>query len=65
MRALVDADVCIGCGRCVEICPEVFELDGEIAINRLGEGNEIPSQYEKACEEASSECPVDAITIEW
>jgi ferredoxin len=64
MRAIVDEETCIGCGRCVEICPDVFELDGEIAINKLGEGNEIPSQFEQACEEAASECPVEAITIE-
>jgi len=64
MCAIVDEETCIGCGRCVEICPEVFELDGEIAVNKLGEGNEIPSLYEQACEEAASECPVEAITIE-
>ena len=64
MRVIIDADTCIGCGRWVEICPEVFEFDSEIAINRLGEGNEIPSQFEHACEEAASECPVEAITIE-
>lgn len=52
------------CGRCVEICPEFFELDGEIAANKLEEANEIPSQFEQACEDAASECPVEAITIE-
>ena len=37
MRAIVDEETCIGCGRCVEICPDVFELEGEIAINKIGE----------------------------
>ena len=23
---VVDMDLCIGCGSCVELCPEVFEL---------------------------------------
>lgn len=64
MRVIVDEETCIGCGRCVEICPEVFELDGEIAVNKRGEGNDVPRQYEQACEEAASECPVEAITIE-
>ncbi len=64
MRVIVDEDTCIGCGRCAEICPEVFVLDGEIAVNELGEETDIPSQYEKACKEAAEECPVEAITIE-
>jgi ferredoxin len=64
MRAIVDEETCIGCGRCIEICPEVFELKGENAINKIGEGTGIPLQYEQACEEAASECPVEAITIE-
>jgi ferredoxin len=64
MRASVDEETCIGCGRCVEICPDIFELEGEIAVNKLGEGADIPSQFEQACEEAASECPVEAIAIE-
>lgn len=64
MRAIVDEETCIGCGRCVEICPEIFELDGEIAVNKLGEGTDIPIQYESACQEAAGECPVEAIAIE-
>ena len=64
MRVIIDEETCVGCGRCVEICPDVFVLDDEIAINKLGEGTDIPSQYEQACEEAAGECPVEAITIE-
>ena len=64
MRAIVDEETCIGCGRCVEICPDIFELEGEIAINKIGDGTDIPSQFEQACEVAASECPVEAIAIE-
>ena len=64
MRAIIDEEECIGCGRCTEICPEVFELKGEIAVNKFGKENDIPSQFEQTCEEAAGECPVDAITIE-
>lgn len=64
MRVIIDEKTCIGCGRCVEICPEVFDLDGEIAVNKLGEGEDIPPQYEQTCEEAAKECPVEAISIE-
>ncbi len=44
---------------------QVFELEGEIAVNKLGEGeNDIPPQYEQACAETASECPMEAITNE-
>ncbi|HAM50349.1 MAG TPA: ferredoxin, partial [Nitrospiraceae bacterium] len=26
MNVTIDIDVCIGCGRCEEICPAVFHL---------------------------------------
>ena len=29
MKAYVDKDACIGCGLCVDICPEVFSLDDD------------------------------------
>ncbi len=31
MKAKVDAELCTGCGPCVDICPEVFELGDDIA----------------------------------
>ena len=29
-------DACIACGTCVEICPDVFELEGDIASVKNG-----------------------------
>ena len=26
MKAIVDPDICTGCGECADICPEVFEM---------------------------------------
>ena len=29
MKIKVDQDMCIGCGMCVDICPEIFKLNSE------------------------------------
>lgn len=50
----VDKNKCIGCGLCVSICPEVFEIkDGKA---------EVKAQKDLPCvEEAIKSCPVSAI----
>ncbi len=48
---------CIACGACVDICPDVFELDGDIAT--LVEGADLSLDDEIV--EAAEECPVEAI----
>ncbi len=60
MKARVTED-CIACGRCVEICPEVFEM-GEDAAHVTVEV--VPKEYEDATQEAADECPTSAIVIE-
>ena len=62
MRAVVDKNVCIGCGACTGICPAVFDIDNDgyaIAIE-----GEIDSVDELAAKEACEDCPVVAISIE-
>ena len=60
MKARVTED-CISCGRCVEICPEVFEMGEDMAHVKVGV---IPQEYEDATQEAADECPTSAILIE-
>jgi len=56
---VVDYDECIGCGSCVELCPEVFEMRDEKAWV-IG-----PDKCNTCdCQEAVNACPSDAITIE-
>lgn len=53
----VDKDLCIGCGLCVSLCPEVFELgkDGKSEVkNPSG-----PCDLKEVVES----CPVGAIEI--
>ncbi len=36
MKFKVDQELCIGCGACEGVCPEVFELDDDKSKLRLG-----------------------------
>lgn len=60
MKASVTED-CIACGRCVEICPEVFEMGEDIAEVKV---DAIPEEYQDATREATDECPTSAILVE-
>jgi ferredoxin len=60
MKVHVTED-CIACGRCIEICPEVFEMGEDIAHVKV---DPIPAEYEEATQEAADECPTSAIVVE-
>lgn len=53
----INKDLCIGCGLCQSICPEVFLLGGNFKSEAVGE-----CQDEKKCQEAIDSCPVNAIS---
>ena len=62
MKAFVDKDICIGCGACTGICPEVFDMDDDgLAIAIKDEGK---SELVDSAVEAKDGCPVSAIIIE-
>ncbi len=62
MKAIVDQDLCIGCGICEEIVPEVFSLQNEPYAEVLLDP--IPEEFQDAVREAAEECSEAAITIE-
>jgi ferredoxin len=62
MKAFVDQEVCIGCGLCAEICPEVFAMNDQMTADVIVD--EVPAEVEESAQDAADSCPVSAITIE-
>ncbi len=61
MKVTVDPDLCIGCGICEGIVPEVFSLLNEPYAEVLLDP--VPEEYQEATREAAEECPEEAIFI--
>jgi ferredoxin len=56
----IDKEKCMGCGTCVGICPEVFELtaEGKAGVKASAD----LEQYKDKIAEAIEACPVGAIS---
>ena len=62
MKFKVDQELCIGCGACEGVCPEVFEMrDDDIAYVII---DPVPAELEESAIEAEESCPVEAISHE-
>ena len=46
---------------CVDSCPELFEMQDDIAIVKE---EVVPENLQEACRDAAEECAVEAIIIE-
>lgn len=62
MRVDVDQELCISCGACIDISPEVFEWNGDGKAR--SKVDEVPSELEEQIHEAVEGCPVEAIKEE-
>jgi ferredoxin len=60
MRAKVDPDICTGCELCVQTCPEVFYMKGDVAEAK---DIDVPQETQDTCRQAAEECPVEAIVV--
>mgnify|MGYP000935022828 CR=1 FL=1 len=61
MKASVNQEICIGCGLCASICPEVFVLGDQMTSQVIADP--VPESAEEAARNAAESCPVEAITL--
>lgn len=62
MKAKVIENVCIGCGACQALVPEVFEInDNGVAY---AYEKEIKEELKEEVKEAKENCPTGAISLE-
>lgn len=62
MKVKVDEDLCLGCGICEGLAPDVFSLANEPFAEVLVDP--VPEEFQDAVREAAEECPEEAISIE-
>lgn len=61
MKVSVDRELCTGCGLCVDSCPDIFELDGDLARAKV---EIVPEAAEECVQQAAEDCPASAIKVE-
>jgi len=62
MKVTVDKDLCLGCGICEGLVPEVFSLENEPVAEVLLDP--VSEEYWDLVRQAAEECPEGAIIIE-
>lgn len=59
VRLLVDQDLCISCGVCVAMCPDVFDWNDDEKADVIVDP--VPEEHEEDAREAQESCPTEAI----
>ena len=58
MSIKVDPNLCIGCGTCVAMCPDVFQMNSEAKAEAISQENT------DCAKRAAEACPAQAIIVE-
>ncbi len=59
MKVRVDQDLCIACGACIDLAPNIFDWDDEGLAHVIVD--EVPEEEEELAQEAMELCPTEAI----
>jgi len=60
MHVQVDQDLCVSCGTCLDLCPDVFSWNEDEKAQATEE--EIPKELENDAHEAVENCPASTIS---
>lgn len=60
MGLKINTDACIGCGVCMQVCPDVFKLDEEEGKGTVLNPN-YPEEDVDCVKEAIESCPIGCI----
>jgi ferredoxin len=61
MKVKIDKELCSGDEICVDICPELFKMEGDVAVVKT---ETVSEDLKERCREAADECPSEAIIVE-
>lgn len=59
MKVTVDQDLCISCGLCISLCPDVFDWNEDDKSKAIVDT--VPSGQEDCAKESIDSCPTEAI----
>jgi ferredoxin len=59
MKVKVDPELCIACGNCISLAPEIYDWDDDGKAKAIEE--EVPDDQEDEAKEGLESCPTDAI----
>lgn len=59
MKVKVDPDLCIACGACISLAPDVYDWDADGKAQAIVE--EVPNDQDDVALDALESCPTEAI----
>jgi ferredoxin len=60
MKTEVDPNLCIGCELCVQLSPDIFAMEDDVATVVV---DVVPKDIEATCRDTAEACPVSAIVV--